>query len=416
MQIRGFTLASNRVKKSIMKLTLKDLDLKGKKLIVRVDFNVPLDDAGNITDDNRIKESLPTIQHALQEGVSRLILMSHLGRPKGKPEAKYSLKPVAKYLEKALKRPVVLTSDCVGSKVQDEIAKAPKDAVILLENLRFHEEEEKNEPQFAKSLASLADVYVNDAFGTSHRAHASVAGITQHLPSAAGFLLEKEIKYLGKVLSNSEKPFVAILGGAKVSDKIGLVENIIDKVDRILIGGAMAYTFMKVKGLSVGKSRVETDKLELAKDILEKAKKKNVEIVLPVDNIVVQEFKEDAKFQIVENGIPEGWEGVDIGPKTTALFAQKLKDARTAVWNGPMGVFEMKNFKNGSLGVAKALAENKQVTSVIGGGDTAACVVQLGFGSNMSHISTGGGASLEFLEGKKLPGIECLSNKEKVAR
>ena len=394
-----------------MKQTIQDLQLKGKRVLIRVDFNVPLDANQKITDDTRIRESLPTIKHALEQGASRVILMSHLGRPDGKPNAAFSLKPVADHLAKLLGRPVVQASDCVGPAVVAEIAAAPKDALILLENLRFHAEEEKNEPNFAKALAANGDVYINDAFGTSHRAHASVAGIVAHLPSGAGFLLGKEIKYLGEATKNPAKPFVLILGGAKVSDKIGLIENMIPKVDLIIIGGAMAYTFAKVTGYPIGKSRFEKDKVELAGEILKKAAAKGIKVLLPVDHVAVQEFREDAAFEIQE-GIKEGWDGVDIGPKTTKAYAEALKDARTVVWNGPMGVFEMKNFKNGSLGVAQALANHSNCVSIIGGGDTAACVTLFGLAPKMSHISTGGGASLEYLEGKKLPGIDLLPEKK----
>ena len=394
-----------------MKQTIKDLDLKGKRLLIRVDFNVPLDDKQQITDDNRIRASLPTIEYALENG-ARVFLMSHLGRPKGSTRPEMSLKPVADHLSKLLGRSVVQLSDCVGEKIQGEIEKAPQDAVILLENLRFHPEEEKNDAGFAKALASLADLYVNDAFGTSHRAHASVEAITHLLPSAAGFLLDKEIEYLGASLQSPQKPFVLILGGAKVSDKIGLVENMIDKVDQILIGGAMAYTFLKAEGKSVGNSRVEADKLDMARDILKKAKDHHVEILLPEDHVVVQEFKEDASHRIAEGEIEEGWMGVDIGPKTTQKFSQVLGDAKTVVWNGPMGVFEMEPFKNGSLGVAKKLSMgNSGQVTIIGGGDTAACVIKLGLADKMSHISTGGGASLEYLEGRKLPGVEAIPEK-----
>lgn len=399
-----------------MKRTIRDLDLKGKRVLIRVDFNVPLDDKLQVTDDNRIRESLPTIQYALEKGASRVILMSHLGRPKGRPEPSMSLKPAADRLAKLLNRQVVQASDCIGDKARDEIAKAPKDAVVLLENLRFYAQEEKNEPAFAKALSQNGDVFVNDAFGTSHRAHASVAGVTEHLPSAAGFLLEKEIRYLGEAIKSPKKPFVVILGGAKVSDKIGIVENLINKADKILIGGAMAFTFFKAKGMPVGKSRVETDKLDLAREILSKAEAKGVELLLPADNVTVQEFREDAPSRISENGMADGWEGVDIGPKTAARYAQILSEARTVIWNGPMGVFEMKPFRSGSLALAQALAKNKQAVTIIGGGDTAACVIGLGLAGEMSHISTGGGASLEYLEGRALPGIELLPDLAAAAR
>jgi len=390
-----------------MKKTIKDLDLKGKRVLIRVDFNVPLNEEQKITDDNRVQASLPTIQYALNQG-AQVLLMSHLGRPKGKPNPKMSLKPVADHLATLLNKPVIQCSDCVGSQVRQEITQGAQGSVVLLENLRFHAEEEGNDEAFAKELASFADVYVNDAFGTSHRAHASVAAITQHLPSAAGFLLEKEIRYLGDALKNPQKPFAVILGGAKVSDKIGIVEHMIDKVDQLLIGGAMAYTFLKVQGVAVGKSRVESEKLDLAEQILKKAREKKVELLLPEDHVVVQEFSENAPHQVSGPGIEEGWMGVDIGPKTTEKYAGLLRHAKVVIWNGPMGVFEMEPFKKGSLGVAKSLAENKNAVTIIGGGDTAACVIQFGLADEMSHISTGGGASLEYLEGKNLPGIESI--------
>ena len=392
-----------------MKKTIRDIDLKGKRVLERADFNVPLDGSQKITDETRIRESLPTIQLALEKGASRVVLMSHLGRPKGK-DPKQSLQPVANRLSELLGQPVVQCSDCIGSAVQAELAKGGA-KVFLLENVRFYAEEEKNDPAFAKQLAQWGDVYVNDAFGTSHRAHASTEGVTKYLPGVAGLLIEKEIKYLGEALKTPKKPFVVILGGAKVSDKIGVIESILRKADQIIIGGAMAYTFMKVKGLSVGKSRVETDKLGLAEEILKKAAVNKVEVFLPVDNVAVEQFAEDAPFKIVENGIPDGWEGVDIGPKTSKIFAKVISEAKTVVWNGPMGVFEMKNFKNGSVAVAKAMADNHSAVTIVGGGDSAAAVFQFGLADRMTHISTGGGASLEYLEGKKLPGIEALGDK-----
>lgn len=339
-----------------MKKTIRDLDIKGKRVLVRVDFNVPLDEKLQITDDTRIRASIPTLQYALDQGAKRLVLMSHLGRPKAKPEAEFSLRPAAERLSRLLKRPVVQCSDCVGDKAASEVRQAPPDAVILLENLRFHGEEEKNDEAFAKQLASHGDVYVNDAFGTSHRAHASVAAITKLLPSVAGFLLEKEIQYLGDAMRKPAKPFVVILGGAKVSDKIGLVNNLIDKVDGIIIGGAMAYTFLKAQGVEVAKSRVETEKLDTAKDILAKAKAKGVIIHLPEDHVVADEFKADAKTRIEAGGITGAGMGLDIGPKTAKKFAEILSKAHTAVWNGPMGVFEMPAFRAGSKAVGDALA------------------------------------------------------------
>ncbi|MFT5206399.1 MAG: 3-phosphoglycerate kinase [Candidatus Omnitrophota bacterium] len=396
-----------------MKQSIRDLDLKDKKVLIRVDFNVPLNEALEITNDNRIQASLPTIQFALEKG-AQVILMSHLGRPKGKVNASMSLAPVAKHLKGLLNREVVMCSDCVGEAVVAEVNGASKDAVVLLENLRFHSEEEANDPDFAKSLAALGDVFVNDAFGTSHRAHASVAGIAEHLNSAAGFLLEKEVKFLGDATRDAKKPFVLILGGSKVSDKICLIENMISKVDKIIIGGAMAYTFMKVQGKSVGMSRVEEDRLVTAQDILDKAKAANVEILLPDDNLCIQEFKNDAPSKICENGMDDGYEGVDIGPKTMAKFTQALEGAQTIVWNGPMGVFEMSNFAKGSRAIADKLATLNDAVTVIGGGDTAACVIQFGLDSQMTHISTGGGASLEYLEGKELPGITAIPETTKV--
>jgi 3-phosphoglycerate kinase len=393
-----------------MKRSIRDLDLKGKRVLIRADFNVPLDDKGSITDDNRINASLPTIKLALDRG-AKVILMSHLGRPKGKRVEKMSLGPVAERLSQILGRRVRLCSDCVGAQVSSEIVKVKNGALVLLENLRFHSEEEKNDASFAKGLASFGDVYVNDAFGTSHRAHASVAAITHLLPSAAGLLLEKEIKFLGETLKDPAKPFVAILGGAKVSDKIGVLDNLIHKVDKIIVGGAMAYTFLKVKKYPVGKSRVEDDKLAFAEGILKKASIEKIDFLLPSDNLAVQDVREDAPYQVVEGGIPDGWEGVDIGPKTIKEFTAALRDAKTVIWNGPMGIFEMPNFRNGSYSIAKALADNHTATTIIGGGDTAACVIQAGLGDRMSHISTGGGASLEYMEGKSLPGIESLPNK-----
>ena len=387
------------------------MDLKGKRLLIRADFNVPIDESGRITDDNRIRESLPTIRLALEKGPARVILMSHLGRPKGK-DPKASLKPVSAHLAKLLGRPVVQCPDVIGPAVEDQIKQSSGANVFVLENLRYYPEEEKNDPVFAKSLASLGDAYVNDAFGTSHRAHASVEAITHFLPAAAGLLLEKEIKFLGDALRSPQKPFLAILGGAKVSDKIGIVENLVHKVDRILIGGAMAYTFLKVKGIGIGSSRVESDRLNVAEDILKKAAAQKIEILLPQDHVIVQKVDENAPFKICEGAIPDGWMGVDIGPKTIQAFTKAVAGSKTVLWNGPMGIFEMKNFRNGSVAVAKAMAENRGATTIVGGGDTAACVKEFGLSDRMTHISTGGGASLEYLEGKSLPGIEALSNQK----
>lgn len=390
-----------------IKNSLKNAPLKGKKVIIRVDFNVPLDDHGRITDDNRIQASLPTIRYALDKGAA-VILMSHLGRPEGKVVERLRLKPVAEHLGGLLKLKVNTVSDCVGPVAEKEAKALKAGEVLLLENLRFHPEEEKNDPSFAKQLASLADIYVNDAFGTSHRAHASTEGIARYLPSYFGFLLEKEMEYLGGLLQNPKKPFVAILGGAKVSDKIGIVENLISRVDKIVIGGGMAFTFLKAKGIQIGKSKCENDKVEKALSVLKLAESKKVEILLPVDHVVVEKIDENARIEITSPGVPESKMGVDIGPKTVELFSRALDNAKTVVWNGPMGIFEIKPFSKGSRAVAEKLAALKNATVVIGGGDSAACVTQMGLAGKMSHISTGGGASLEFLEGKTLPGIAAL--------
>jgi len=391
------------------KLTVKDLELKGKTVLMRADFNVPQDADLNITDDTRIRATLPTIQYILQNGVKKLILMSHLGRPDGKVVAKYSLKPVAERLSSLLGEPVKFVSDCVGDSVKKEVT-AAGEKVVLLENLRFHAEEEANDAGFAKELASLAEVFVNDAFGTAHRAHASTEGVTHYLKSAAGFLLGKEIEYLGNALANPKRPFMVILGGAKVSDKIGVIENLLPKCDAILIGGGMAYTFLKAKGKNIGNSKLEKDKLDVARSILEKAAAIKKEIILPVDNIVVDKIDPKAATEIVGEDIPEGKIAVDIGPKSTALFNDKLKSAKTIVWNGPLGIFEMPVFANGTKKVAEFISTLGAVT-IIGGGDTASAMAAFGLENKMTHISTGGGASLEFLEGKTLPGIAALSEK-----
>jgi 3-phosphoglycerate kinase len=392
------------------KLTVKDIAVQGKKVIMRADFNVPLDEDLNITDANRILAALPTIKYILEQEASKLILMSHLGRPKGEVVDKMSLKPVAQKLEELLGEKVLMLDDCVGEKVKEAIANA-SEKIVLLENLRFHKEERKNDPEFAGQLASLADVYVNDAFGTAHRAHASTEGITQHLQAAAGFLLQKEIQYLGKAVENPEKPFVVILGGAKVSDKILLVENLLNKANAILIGGGMAYTFLKALGKPIGNSLLEEDKVDVAKELLSKAKEKNVDIVLSEDFLVVENFDAKDTKKIVDE-IPDGWEALDVGPKTVERFKQILSGAKTIVWNGPVGVFEVEEYAEGTKAIAEYLATLDQAMTIVGGGDSAAAVAKYGLSDAMTHISTGGGASLEYLEGKTLPGIAALTDKE----
>ena len=376
---------------------------------MRADFNVPQDKEFSITDDTRIRATLPTIKYILQNEAKKLILMSHLGRPDGRVVEKYSLKPVAIRLKELLGEPVRFLNDCVGDNIKKEIDTA-KERVILLENLRFHAKEEANDDNFAKQLASLADIYVNDAFGTAHRAHASTQGVAHYLKAAAGFLLEKEIQYLGNAVQNPQRPFMVILGGAKVSDKIGVIENLLPKCDAILIGGGMAYTFLKAQGNTIGNSKLEKDKIDLAKSILDKAEQLNKNILLPVDNVVVDNIDANAKTEIVGENIPEGKIAVDIGPKTISLFEQKLKAAKTIVWNGPLGIFEMDAFSKGTKDLAKFIS-GLGATTIIGGGDTAAAVAKFGLEDKMTHISTGGGASLEFLEGKTLPGIAALSEK-----
>ena len=430
------------------KKTVKDVDVKGKRVLVRVDFNVPLDKDNRITDENRINGALPTIKYLMDQG-AKVILCSHLGKPhnifsegfglnkkekkavaelpeserasaeveyiekaKKNDPKKFSLKPVADRLSELLPGKVTFASDLVGEDAKKKAAALEPGHVLLLENTRFYKGEEKNDPKLAEELASFADVYVNDAFGTAHRAHASTAGVAKFVPvSVAGFLIAKELEVMGGALENPKRPFVAILGGAKVSDKIGVINNLIEKVDTLIIGGAMAYTFLKAKGYGVGKSLCELDKVDLAKELMEKADKKGVKMLLPVDNVVAQEFSNDVPFKTVpSNAIPEDWEGLDIGEKTRELYADAVKSAGTVIWNGPMGVFEMSNFAGGTKAVAKALADSNAIT-VIGGGDSAAAVAQLGFADKMSHISTGGGASLEFLEGLELPGVACLNDK-----
>ncbi len=392
------------------KKTVKDIDVNGKKVLVRVDFNVPLDENKNITDETRISAALPTIKYLLDNGAA-VILCSHLGRPKGEFNMKYSLAPVAKRLEEIFPGKVTFAEDIIGDSAAKAVSELTAGNIVLLENLRFHAEEEKNNADFAKKLASYADIYVNDAFGTAHRAHASTAGVADYLPAVAGFLIGKELDIMGKALENPERPFVAILGGKKVSDKIGVINNLLEKVDILIIGGAMAYTFYKAMGLEIGKSLLEEEKVELAKSLIEKAEAKGVKLLLPVDTIVADKFGEDANTMNVDrDAIPADWEGLDIGEKTRALFADAVKNAKTVIWNGPMGVFEIEKFAGGTKAVAAALAECEG-TTIIGGGDSAAAVEQLGYADKMSHISTGGGASLEFLEGLELPGVAALNDK-----
>ena len=390
--------------------TVDQFAVEGKKVLVRVDYNVPLDANGQITDDTRIRETLPTLNLLLQKGAA-LILCAHLGRPKGQNNPAFSLKPAAKRLEELIKKPVQMAPDCIGPAVQ-EMAQALKPGQILvLENLRFHPEEEANDPAFAKALASLADVFVQDAFGAVHRAHASTAGVAAILPSAAGLLLAKEIFYLGKALENPERPFIAILGGAKVSDKIEIIDNLLSKVNALVIGGAMAYTFLKAQGVEIGKSRVEDDKLDLAKTLLKKAKDLHVQIILPQDHVIVEKVDAKAAFKATtDRSIPVGWIGVDIGPQSAKAIASLLEKSKTVIWNGPMGIFEMQPFSSGTFAVAEALvqATRNGATTIVGGGDSVAAVKQAGLADKLSHISTGGGASLEFLEGKTLPGIAAL--------
>jgi len=388
------------------KKTVRDVDVRGKRVLVRVDFNVPLAE-GKVADDTRIRAALPTIRYLIEQG-ARVILMSHLGRPKGQVKEELRMAPVAARLSELLGQPVLTADDCIGPQVQALVKELKPGQVLLLENTRFHPEERKNDPDFARELASLAEVYVNDAFGTAHRAHASTEGVAHYLPAVAGFLMEREIEFLGKALESPERPFVAILGGAKISDKIGVIENLLGKVDVLLIGGGMANTFFKAQGYEVGESLVEDESLDTAREMLAKAGDK---LVLPVDVVVADAFAADAQSKIVGvDAVPAGWRILDIGPRTVALFKDKLAGAKTVVWNGPMGVFEFPKFATGTVEIAKALAELDAMT-IIGGGDSVAAVYQAGLADKMTHISTGGGASLEFLEGKTLPGIAALADK-----
>ncbi|AAO35016.1 phosphoglycerate kinase [Clostridium tetani E88] len=394
------------------KKTIEDIDVKGRKVLVRCDFNVPLKD-GKITDENRLMGALPTIKYIMEKG-GKVILCSHLGKPKGEPKQELSLAPVAKRLSELLNKEVLFPADneVVGENAKKAVENMKDGDVILLQNTRYRKEETKNEETFSKELASLADIFVNDAFGTAHRAHCSTVGVTEFVAtSVCGYLIQKELKFLGNAVENPQRPFISILGGAKVSDKINVINNLLEKVDTLIIGGGMSYTFQKAQGYTIGSSLLEEDKIDYAKEMIEKAKEKGVKLLLPVDNVAAEKFAEDAEAIITEDqNIKEGYMGLDIGPKTSKLYSQEVQSAKTVVWNGPMGVFEFEKFAKGTIEVAKAMAES-QATTIIGGGDSAAAVNQLGFGDKMTHISTGGGASLEFLEGKELPGIAALNDK-----
>ncbi len=396
------------------KLSIDNVELKGKRVLVRVDFNVPLDENLKITDDIRITSSLPTIKKIISEG-GKAILMSHLGRPKGGPNPKYSLKPAAIRLGELLEIDVKLAPDCIGSDTREIVDKMKEGEVVVLENVRFHSEEEKNDPEFAKQLSELGDVYINDAFGSAHRAHASTEGITKFIKTcAAGYLMQKELEYLGTAVFNPTRPYCAILGGAKISGKIDVISNLLDKVDTLIVGGGMAFTFFKAQGKEIGKSLLEEEKIQLAGEVLEKAKKSGVKLLLPVDVVVASEFNNDSPSSIVPiDQIPSDKMGLDIGPETINLFKQEIDSSKTIVWNGPMGVFEMDNFAVGTFAIAKSLADvtGDGAVTVIGGGDSAAAIAKAGLADKVSHVSTGGGASLEFLEGKKLPGVAALTDK-----
>ena len=392
------------------KKTVRDIDLKDKKVIVRCDFNVPLDENGKITDNRRIVGALDTIKYLLEQN-AKIILISHLGRPKGEVKPEFSLKPVAEELSRLLGKDVKLASDIIGESAKTLTSKMKSGDIVLLENIRFDAREEKNDLEFAKQLASMAEIYVNDAFGTAHRAHASTAGVASYLPAVSGFLIEKELKFLGEALQNPERPFVSILGGSKVSDKIGVIDSLLEKVDVLLIGGGMAYTFYKALGYKIGNSICEDDKLDLAKELMKKAEEKGVKMLLPIDNKLGKEFSANTETMYADReSIPDGWEGLDIGPKTIELYAEELRKAKTVIWNGTVGVAEFAAFAEGTNKLAQVLAE-LDATTIIGGGDTAAAIQKAGVADKMTHVSTGGGASLEFIEGKKLPGIECLLDK-----
>ena len=393
------------------KVTIKDIDVNGKKVLLRCDFNVPLDENLNITDKTRIVAALPTIKYLLEHN-AKLILCSHLGRPKGEVKKEFSLAPVAKELSVQLAKEVKLAEDVTGPSAKELTSNMKEGDIVLLENVRFDPREEQNDDTLSKEFASLADIYVNDAFGTCHRAHSSTAGVAKYLPSACGFLIEKELKALGDALNNPVRPFVAILGGKKVSDKIGVIDSLLEKVDTLLIGGGMAYTFYKSMGYGVGNSVCELDKLDLAKSLMQKAKDKGVKMLLPLDNKIGKEFKPDTESKVVKfSEIPDEWEGFDIGPETIKLYTEELQKAKTILWNGPVGLFEFDQFAVGTNAIANCLANLSNCTTIIGGGDSAAAVTKAGLADKMSHISTGGGASLEFIEGKKLPGIECIQDK-----
>ena len=392
------------------KKTIRDIDVSNKRVLVRCDYNVPLDKDGNITDNRRIVQSLNTIKYLIDHD-AKVIICSHLGRPKGERKKEFSLQPVASELSRLLEKEVILSDDIIGENVKNLISNMKNGDVILLENIRFDAREEKNDEEFSKELSSLADIFVNDAFGTAHRAHSSTAGVASFLPAVSGFLIEKELNFLGEKLENPERPFVAILGGKKVSDKIGVINNLLDKVDTLMIGGAMAFTFIKAQGYNVGDSICELDKLDLAKELMEKARQKNVKFMLPVDTKIGKEFKEDTESKtVLSTEIPDGWSGFDMGEKAINEYKEELKKAKTVMWNGPIGLFEFEQFAKGTNEIAKCMAEIDAIT-IIGGGDSSAAVEKIGLADKMTHISTGGGAALEFLEGKKLPGVECLLDK-----
>jgi len=416
-QIRPFPLLvqgkGSRVVATMAKKSVGDLskaDLEGKVVFVRADLNVPLDGDLNITDDTRIRAAVPTLKYLCDNG-AKVVLTSHLGRPKNGPEDKFRLTPIVPRLSELLGKKVTKTEDCIGPEVESKLGQISNGEVLLLENVRFYKEEEKNDPEFAKKLASVADLYVNDAFGTAHRAHASTEGVTKFLsPSVAGFLLQKELDYLDGAVSNPKRPFAAIVGGSKVSSKIGVIESLLEKCDKIILGGGMIFTFFKARGISVGSSLVEEDKLDLAKELEAKAKAKGVEILLPTDVVIADKFAPDAATQVVDvNAIPDGWMGLDIGPKSIDLFNNSLKDCKTIIWNGPMGVFEFDAFAKGTFAIANTLSQMNDAITIIGGGDSVAAVEKAGVAEKMSHISTGGGASLELLEGKVLPGVAALN-------